>query len=230
MKVTAIIPAAGAGSRIARKKGVRKPFLVVCDKPVLAHTLLAIESSECVNDIIIMVHREDLPRCRHLLKKYGLKKVRSIVPGGKTRSESVKKGLAFLPPDCAAVLIHDGARPFVDKKIIRNAVNACKRSGAAVAGVPVTSTLKFVDRRLMIRSTPDRKRLYIAQTPQVFKTGIIKAAYNGPKYDPAVTDDSILVERLGHKVKIVLGSYRNIKITTPADLILADVLLKKRRI
>ncbi len=230
MRVTAIVPAAGAGSRITKKKGQRKPFFVVSSRPILIHTLLALEGSRCIDDIIVVVHRDDIKRCRTLFKKFKLKKIKIVVSGGKTRFESVKKGLSFVSGASDIVLIHDGVRPFVDKRVIKDSVRACKRFGAAVVGVGVVSTVKALDKRSRIKATVDRKALCIAQTPQVFKRSIILRAYNKASKDGSgITDDSMLVERLGYKVKVVPGSYENIKVTTPGDLMLVEAILRKRK-
>jgi len=229
MNVTAVVPAAGIGSRIARKKGPRKPFLIVKGRPILVHTLNALENSKYINDIIVVVHNKDVGQWRSITSRYRLKKIRNIIAGGKTRHESVKKGLSFIHGSCDMVLIHDGVRPLISGRIIRDTIKACKRYGAAVAGMPVTSTVKTVTKALRVESTPNRKRLYIAQTPQVFKKDIILRAYKRYAMGRGATDDSMLVERLKIKVKMVPGSYDNIKITTPKDLLLAESILMGRR-
>ncbi|MBL7068402.1 MAG: 2-C-methyl-D-erythritol 4-phosphate cytidylyltransferase [Candidatus Omnitrophica bacterium] len=232
MRVTAIVPAAGAGSRIAIKKGRRKPFLIVNDKPILIHTLIALERSGVIDDIIVVVHRDDVARCITALRRYGLRKITRVIAGGKTRFESVRKGLFSVKGNPDAVIVHDGVRPIIDKDIISKSIKACRRFGAAVCGVPATSTHKLVRNDLTVKATADRRRLYSIQTPQVFKKDIILKAYKRYarcKQSDGITDDSVLVEKLGYKVKVVPGSYENIKITTPQDLILAKMLLKRDR-
>jgi len=229
MKVTAIVPAAGAGSRITKKKGRRKPFFILNNKPILIHTLLALEGSRCIDDIIVVVNKNYIAKCKAIVKRYGLKKVDKIISGGETRFESVKEGLAFIAGNSDVVFIHDGVRPLINEKIISDSIKACKRFGAAVCGIPVVSTVKFINNNLTVKATPDRRRLYMVQTPQVFKRHIILRAYkthNRPRR--LITDDSMLVEKLGYKVKIIPGSYENIKVTTAQDMILAESLLKRR--
>ena len=226
MKTIAIVPAAGAGSRF-KKKGRKKPFFIIRNKPILIHTLLALESSGEIDDIIVAVGKNDIAKWKFLFRRFGLKKIRGIVPGGKTRFESVKNALTSAGASGDIILIHDGVRPFVNKRIIADSISACRAHGAAIAAVPVIATVKFVKKGSVVRSTPDRSRLFSAQTPQVFKREVILKGYNEFfSTGRNVTDDSVLVERLGHKVKVVPGSYENIKITTPRDLILAEAMLK----
>ncbi|MEE8360215.1 MAG: IspD/TarI family cytidylyltransferase, partial [Candidatus Omnitrophota bacterium] len=174
MKVTAIVPAAGAGSRFLKKKGRRKPFFILKDRPILAHTLAALSCSDRIDEIVVVVHKGDIKKCRNLIKRYCLKKVRGIVAGGNTRFRSVKNGLAQVPKDADIVFIHDGARPLIDKRMISDSINACRRFGAAVCGVPVISTVKSVRPDLTVKDTPDRKSLYMIQTPQVFRKSTIE--------------------------------------------------------
>jgi len=231
MRVTAIVPAAGAGSRIAEKKGIRKPFLILNSKPILIHTLVALERSSAIDDIIAAVHKDDVARCESALRRYGLKKIVRVIAGGKTRFESVRNALFSVESDSGIIIVHDGVRPIIDRAIITRCVKACGRFGAAVCGVPAKSTHKIVWSNLTVAATLDRRRLYDIQTPQVFKRDIILKAYKryaGRKRSDGITDDSMLVERLGYKVKVVPGSYENIKITTPQDLILTKILLKER--
>ena len=229
MRVTAIVPAAGSGIRMSMKKGRKKPFLIVRGKPLLAYALSTLEGSRAIDDIIVAVGRSDVPRCRAIVKKYGLKKVRKVVPGGRTRFDSVKKALSSLPKSSGVVVIHDGARPLVSRETIEDTVKACRRFDASVCGVPATSTLKFVKKDMTVNMTPDRRELFIIQTPQAFKRELIMKAYGArrkPRDRTYITDDSMLVEMLGYKVKVVRGSYKNIKITTRQDLVLAERLLK----
>lgn len=214
--------------RIAKKRGQRKPLLIVMGKPLLIHTLLALEASGHIDEIIVAVHKNDIRKWNTAIKKFKLKRIKGVIAGGKTRFESVKRSLSFLNDGSGVIVIHDGVRPFVNKKMISDSIEACKVSGAAIVGVPAISTVKSVDRALWVKGTPDRRRLYVTQTPQVFKREVILKAYN-TRYTPDVTDDSMLVERLGYKIKMVLGSYENIKVTTPEDLILVEAILKKRK-
>jgi 2-C-methyl-D-erythritol 4-phosphate cytidylyltransferase len=227
MKVTAIVPAAGAGVRFVKKKGRRKPFFIVKDKPILVHTLTALASSKRIKGIVVVVHKDDVKKCSLLIKRFNLKKIYKVIPGGKTRFESVKKGLSCVPGDSDIIFIHDGVRPLIDKKMISDSIKMCARFDAVACGVPVISTVKSVRSDLTIKATPDRRSLYMIQTPQVFKKDTISKAYRQAVRDGSrITDDAMLVERLGRKIKIVNGSYRNIKVTTPQDLSLAEVLMR----
>lgn len=225
MKVACIVPSAGKGKRLGSRQG--KPFIVLGGKPILAHTLRALEGCAFVNNIILVVSRDKLKACARLVKKYKFKKICTIVHGGEKRFDSVKNGLSRVK-DASFVLIHDGARPFIDRELIKKVFIAAKKYGAALCATASKQTLKSVNGNLFIKETPERKFIWEAQTPQAFKRDLIVKAYKKSKNRNA-TDDSCLVEKLGHKVKIVEGSSRNIKITTPEDLALARVLIKNPR-
>ena len=227
MFVTAIVPSAGVGSRL-KKGGLNKPYLCLRGKPILAHTLRVLESCPQVSEIIVVVNKRFLARCRQdIVKKFRLKKVSRVVAGGATRSRSVYNGLAAVSKKADLVLVHDGARPFLTKDLVKRVINKAKRHGAAIAAVPVIATVKEATSRLNIKTTPDRSKLWMAQTPQVFKRDLIVKAY-GKAFDgkAAATDDAALVEKIGHTVKLIKGSYKNIKITTDVDLELAKLLVR----
>jgi 2-C-methyl-D-erythritol 4-phosphate cytidylyltransferase len=154
----------------------------------------------------------------------GWSKVADVCPGGDERQQSVAVGLGRIK-DCQWVVIHDGARPLVTEDLIKNGLEAAKESGAAVAAVPVTDTIKLADDNGFVMGTPPRKSLWAVQTPQVFRFDIITEAHQ--KAQGMATDDASLVERLGYRVKLYMGSYDNIKITTPSDLTLTEILLQK---
>ena len=154
----------------------------------------------------------------------GWTKVAQVCAGGRRRQDSVAAGLAEIT-DCDWVLIHDGARPFVTPELIKRGLESAKETGAAAAAVPVTDTIKLAGDDRIVRETPPRRYLWTAQTPQVFRFALITEAYRKAKGD--VTDDASLVERAGYKVKLYMGSYGNIKITTPDDLTLAEVIVQK---
>ncbi|NQU95981.1 MAG: 2-C-methyl-D-erythritol 4-phosphate cytidylyltransferase [Candidatus Omnitrophica bacterium] len=223
MKVVCIVPSAGKGKRLG--SGQDKPFVTLGGKPILANTLEALESCKFIDDIIIVVSGNKLKACSELVKKYKFRKVYAIVRGGKKRFDSVKNGLSKVQ-NANFILIHDGARPFIDRELMKKVFVAAKKYGAALCATASKQTLKSVSGNLFIKETPERKFIWEAQTPQAFKKDLITKAYKKSKNRNA-TDDSYLVEKLGHKVKIVKGSYRNIKITTPEDLILARALIKK---
>ena len=225
-KFTAIVLAAGSGKRMNSK--VHKQYLTVAGKPVLYYALRAFEQSE-VSEIVLVTGAGEEAYCRkEIIEKYGLKKVAAVVPGGRERYHSVYEGL------CAArgadyVLIHDGARPMVDEDIIRRSMEAVKRYGACAAGMPVKDTIKLSDEEGFAEQTPERSRLWQIQTPQSFSYPLILGAYQKMlcNEDDAITDDAMVVERITErKVKLIEGSYRNIKITTPDDLVVAEAYLQ----
>jgi 2-C-methyl-D-erythritol 4-phosphate cytidylyltransferase len=221
-RVTAIVVAAGAGLRMG---GIDKLFADVGGMPLLARTLAAFEACPSVDQIILVASEANLDRCWKLVKSYGFKKVTELVPGGARRQDSVQQGLDQVK-DSRWVLIHDGVRPFIDDAVIAAGIEAAREHGAAVAAVPVKDTIKVVNAEHLVRNTPRRETLWAAQTPQVFRIDVIRAAYRDAFGD--VTDDAMLLERLGQPVKVYQGSYENIKITTPEDLDLAECILKRR--
>jgi len=196
--------------------------------PIIVHTLAALNNSGCVDEIIVAAHKADIDGIEKLFKRFRVKRVKKVVRGGRTRTASVANALAHVSGDTDIVLIHDGVRPFADKKMIGAAVSAAKASGAAVCGVPVVPTVKFVDKMKCVIKTPERSGLYEIQTPQVFKKDIIikaYAAHAARKGNEGAHDDSSLVERMGRKVVVTPGSRRNIKITTREDLAVARGLI-----
>lgn len=222
-KVCAIVTAAGASRRMA---GLDKIFALVAGKPVLAHTLQAFQSCDLIAEVVLVLSEANLPQGEGLVRTYGFSKVTAICPGGKLRQDSVRQGLSLLH-DCAWAVIHDGARPCVTPDLIEAGLAAARQTGAAIAAVPVKDTIKRVDPTGTILETPHRAALWSAQTPQVFRFDIIFQAYS--KAQEEATDDAALVEAMGREVKVYMGSYDNIKITTQADLALADVILMGRQ-
>jgi 2-C-methyl-D-erythritol 4-phosphate cytidylyltransferase len=221
-RVTAIIVAAGAGLRMG---GIDKLFADVGGMPLLARTLTAFEACPSVDQIILVASESNLDRCWKLVRSYGFKKVTELVPGGARRQDSVQQGLDQVK-DSLWVMIHDGVRPFIDDTLIAAGIEAAREFGASVAAVPVKDTIKVVNADHFVRNTPKRETLWAAQTPQVFRIDVIRAAYRDAFGD--VTDDAMLLERLGQPVKVYQGSYENIKITTPEDLDMAECILKRR--
>ncbi len=225
MKITAVIPAAGCGKRLGGRKD--KVFVPLGDRPVLFYTLRALENSKLIDEIILIVGSRYLGYVKNVfLPKFRFSKVKKVASGGRTRAISVSKGLSLLSQDTDLVLIHDGARPFIDKYIIEKTVMEAGKSGAAVSGVPVKFTVKRV-RGKKIEETVERKNLWEIQTPQVFKKDVLLRCYKKSKekkFSP--TDDAQVLERYGYKVKVVEGKSSNIKITTPEDLMLAKAILK----
>ena len=227
---TAIVLAAGQGRRMGTE--TQKQYLEILGKPVLWYSLEAFQKSEIIDDIIIVVGKGQEEYCKkEIVEKYQIQKVKKIVSGGAERYHSVWNGLKELQ-ESGYVFIHDGARPFVDEEMIKRAYENVLQYKACVVGMPVKDTIKIADSSRFAQETPDRNRVWSVQTPQVFETAIIKNAYEIllKQEDNSVTDDAMVVEKtLGKKVKLVQGSYENIKITTPEDLDIARVFAKKQK-
>jgi len=229
-KVTALIPAAGAGKRMGKAKSKAKQFLLLGDKPLLAHTLLAFQRAPEIDEIIPIISQEDVEDClRDIIERYRISKVKTLVIGGKERHDSVLNGLQKTGKDTGVVLVHDGVRPFVTPEMITEACGFAKKGECVTVGVPIKDTIKEVDDHKIVRRTLERGRLWAIQTPQAFPVKILKHAYEESyKLKMFGTDDATLVERTGGTVRVIMGSYENIKITTPEDLILAEEILKRR--
>lgn len=226
--VSAVIVAGGKGKRIGGD--IPKQYIKLKDKEIIAYTLEAFINIEEISEIILVVPENDIEYCHeNILKKYGYEKWVKIAAGGQERQDSVYNGLSACKNN-DIVLIHDGARPFVSDKIIRECIACAYKAGACTAAVPVKDTIKTVDSSGVVIDTPDRSRLYAVQTPQAFKYELILNAHKKWRSDirrkPA-TDDTQMAEYMGVKVQIVKGSYDNIKITTPEDIILGEILAEK---
>ena len=226
---TAIVLAAGSGKRMGTK--VHKQYLLMGGKPVLYYSLKAFQDSELIDEIILVAGRGEEEYCREqIVEKYKISKVKKIISGGAERYDSVWNGLQETKED-GVVFIHDGARPFVNEAIIRRGYECVSSDHACVAGMPAKDTVKIVDENGFVADTPDRSRVWIVQTPQIFDTRLIKEAYRllMEKDHPPVTDDAMAVEQMLHfPVRLFYGSYENIKITTPEDLETAESFLKNR--
>ena len=225
-KYAAIVLAAGSGKRMNSK--VHKQYLIIQDRPVLYYSLKAFEDS-AVDEIVLVVGKGEEKFCRkEIVDKYGISMVKAIVEGGKERYHSVFEGLKQTS-DADYVLIHDGARPFVNQDIIRRCMQEVQKYQACVVGMPVKDTIKIADEGGYAKQTPDRKNVWMIQTPQTFSYALIYEAYEEmlKTEDTAITDDAMVLERIkGKKSKLIEGSYRNIKITTPEDLLIANVYLQ----
>ncbi|MBC8591613.1 2-C-methyl-D-erythritol 4-phosphate cytidylyltransferase [Wansuia hejianensis] len=224
--VSVIIAAAGMSNRMGSK--INKQFIAIDNKPILAHTLEKFEQCQYIDEIILVSKEEEVEYCRkEIVRKYGFKKVNKIIRGGKERQDSIYNGLLALNEKTDIVLTHDGARPFVRIKNIEDGIKGVLEYGACVIGVPVKDTIKVIDESKGIHHTPKRDLLWAAQTPQCFWTHLIKKGYEYAITEGIVgTDDSSLVEKMGHEVKMIMGNYDNIKITTPEDLIVAESISK----
>lgn len=220
-----VIVAAGTGSRM--KKDINKQFIKLKNKEIVAHTIEKFYNSENIDDIVVVI-REDEEEYfnKNIKEKYGFTNIK-VAHGGNERQDSVFNGIKMLKKECDVVLIHDGARPFVTDDIIKKSINKANEHNAIVVGVKVKDTIKVVSDNGNIVDTPNRSYLWAVQTPQVFKYDIItkayEDAYNNNYYG---TDDAMLVERIGYNVKIIEGSYNNIKITTQEDLEFGEQILK----
>lgn len=222
--VTAVVAAAGSGRRMGRE--VNKVFLPLAGRPILARSVAAVASCPEVDGLVVVVAPGEEEQAAEIIAPLALAKPWLVVAGGAERQHSVANALAAVPAAADIILIHDGARPLVDADTIGAAIAAAREHGAAGVAVPVKDTIKTVDEGGCIAATPDRRTLWAIQTPQVFAAPLLREAYAAAAAAGVLaTDDAALVERLGRKVRIVPGSYRNIKITTPEDMIMAQALL-----
>jgi 2-C-methyl-D-erythritol 4-phosphate cytidylyltransferase len=221
----AIIAAAGTGSRMASNRP--KQFLQLAGTPIIFHTLKPFELCDSIQEVIVVLPAAESAAFLAQAGKSRLRKLTRVVPGGATRADSVKRGLMSIRAATAEIVaVHDGVRPFVTVEEIDETVAAARRDGAAILATPVTDTIKVIDGDTVVE-TLARQHLRQALTPQCFRYDLLREAYDvADVTDPALTDESALVERLGHKVTIVEGSPRNIKITTPRDLLIAETFLK----
>lgn len=235
--VTAIIPAAGSGLRFGLKEN--KTFYPLKDKPLLLWPLQTLETLQEIVDIILVVRSEDIAKTSELVDKYGIKKAKKIITGGKERQDSVFNGLKSIEKNTKFVLIHDGVRPFIDSELVRSMISHMLQHQSVIdgiiTGVPVKDTIKIVEGRglsdvsngLFVKETLKRDLLWAIHTPQVFLTDKILRAYEKALKDSLYcTDDSALLENYGGKIKLLLGSYKNIKITTIDDIKIAEAFLR----
>jgi 2-C-methyl-D-erythritol 4-phosphate cytidylyltransferase len=228
-RTAAVILAAGKGTRMGGK--IHKQYRELCGKPLLYYALYAFENSS-VDDIVLVTGSGETEYCqKEIVEKYGFKKVTAIREGGRERYHSVYEGLKAVK-DCAYVLIHDGARPCITKNTIQAAKEGAKKYQACVVGMPVKDTIKISDQEEFALKTPNRNHLWLIQTPQAFAYKLVKEAYEklmmSEKYQAGVTDDAMVVENMTNaKVKLIQGDYTNIKVTTPEDMEIAQVLLNR---
>lgn len=234
MKYTAIVLAGGSGSRMKSK--VKKQYLQMGDYPVLWYSLAVLEKSSRIDEIILVCGKGEQEQCRSLfVDTYGFQKIVKVVEGGKERYHSVYEGLKAAK-GCDYVLIHDGARPFLDEEMLVRLTAALPIWNACVVGMPVKDTIKLADPDTgCVQATPDRSLLWTIQTPQAFRYDLIRSAYDTLIQEESagtltqkVTDDAMVAERAGASVKLIEGSYNNIKITTPEDLVFARAILETR--
>jgi 2-C-methyl-D-erythritol 4-phosphate cytidylyltransferase/2-C-methyl-D-erythritol 2,4-cyclodiphosphate synthase len=251
---SAVIPASGLGRRLNSDRG--KAFTDIGGMPLIARTIAVFQNSPAIDEIVLIAQSDRIEDARALADQFGFSKVASIVPGGEVRQDSVRNGIAAVSKSSDIIAIHDGARPFVTPEIIQASIDAACEDSAAIVAVPVIDTIKSSstnplarslaglstvssakvgdgregnpDRRF-VGSTLDREKLWAIQTPQTFRRDVILTAFERAYADGFVgTDDASLVERMGIPVRIVQGSYENIKITTPTDLRLAEAIMESR--
>lgn len=225
-KNIAIVLAAGQGKRMHSK--VQKQFLEIQGRPVLYYSMRCFQECSKIDEIILVTGEESIAYCQEeIVKKYGFTKVAAVVCGGKERYDSVYAGLCACS-DCEYVLIHDGARPFITEEMILRGLDKAKETGASVIGMPSKDTIKLADKEGFVKETPERNCVWTIQTPQIFLYSLIRSAHESiRKKDMSnITDDAMVVEQeSGVKVALAEGSYRNIKITTPEDLYVAEAFL-----
>ena len=229
IKCTAVMLAAGVGRRMGTD--VRKQYLMLGDMPVFLHSIRTMQESEC----IVMSHKDDVAIVRELLEEYRLtKKLRKIEVGGKERVNSVANGLEAIDWPCDYVFIHDCARPFLDQETLFRLFETVQKTNACCAGVPSKDTVKVVDENRDVKATPNRADVWIVQTPQVFSLDLIRDAHRKAlareeyllSHGIVLTDDSMVAELSGNcRVRMVMATYRNIKITTPEDLVIGNAFL-----
>lgn len=224
--LSAIVLAAGAGRRL--NASVPKPLVKIGTKQVVIYSLESFNKHPDIDEIIVVASVQNKAAIIKAIKDYSFKKIKALCLGGKRRQDSVYKGIKAASPSSNWVLIHDCARPFINSKLITKVISTAKKSGGAILGVPVKATIKSVKGDFLVDKTLDRANLWEIQTPQVFKKELILKAYNLYAKEN-FTDDASLVEKLGGRVKIVQGSYENIKITTRVDLLLAGLMVLKAR-
>ena len=234
MKIGAVCLAAGRGTRMESE--VQKQYLLLEGKPIIYYSLKAFQESK-VDQVVLVVPSGEEEYCRReIVEKYGFTKVKKIISGGKKRYHSVFQGLSVLP-QVDYVLIHDGARPFLTTDIIERSIKGAIENRACVVGMPVKDTIKIADDNQNIETTPERSRVWQIQTPQSFCYSLIKEAYErllqqeqeGNLHNLSITDDAMVVEHfMKCKVKLIQGSYENIKITTPEDMLVAQAFIQKK--
>lgn len=220
--VGAVIAAAGSSSRMGGRDKLAEPLDGI---PVILRTLAAVEAVPEIREIVVVTREDRVEEYRRLLGQCS--RLRAVVPGGSTRQESVRNGVRALSPDCTLAAIHDGARPLVTPEVFARCIEAARSCGAATAAVPVKDTIKLADEAGRVLDTPDRSRLWAVQTPQIFdRERYLRAAEEAGRRGLSCTDDCQLFEAMGWEVQLVMGDYRNLKLTTPEDFLAAGAYLE----
>ena len=220
--VGAVIAAAGSSSRMGGRDKLAEPLDGI---PVILRTLAAVEAVPEIREIVVVTREDRVEEYRRLLGQCS--RLRAVMPGGSTRQESVRNGVRALSPDCTLAAIHDGARPLVTPEVFARCIEAARSCGAATAAVPVKDTIKLADEAGRVLDTPDRSRLWAVQTPQIFdRERYLRAAEEAERRGLSCTDDCQLFEAMGWEVQLVMGDYRNLKLTTPEDFLAAGAYLE----
>ncbi|MGB9867453.1 MAG: 2-C-methyl-D-erythritol 4-phosphate cytidylyltransferase [Bacillota bacterium] len=223
-KVSAVILAAGTGSRM----GLRKQFLYAGGRPLISYSLCTFDSCEEVDEVVLVCRLEDLPMMKFIVNNLGLSKLKKVVTGGETRQESARRGLEALDAESGLVLIHDAARPLVSKELIRRLIAEAEHNEAVVPGLAVKDTVKFVGQDGYVLTTPRRESVFVIQTPQLFTVSLIKRAHLAAlEAGWSCSDDASLVEKLGVRVKVIEGEESNFKVTTPKDVSYLEFVMMK---
>jgi 2-C-methyl-D-erythritol 4-phosphate cytidylyltransferase/2-C-methyl-D-erythritol 2,4-cyclodiphosphate synthase len=226
---SAIIPASGLGRRLSDSL-TGKAFVDLAGRPLISYTIATFQHHPDIDDIVIVAREVDVKAIEDLVKREGFSKVHAIVVGGEQRQDSVRNGLRAVSISSDVIAIHDGARPLVDEAIISRCIDGARQAGAVIAAVPVIDTIKSSPDGKVVHDTPDRRNLYAVQTPQAFNAALIRSAHERAHAEGFVgTDDASLVERLGAPVGLVMGSYRNVKVTTPSDIKFAEAMIVQER-
>ncbi len=226
-RCTAVIVAAGSATRM---QGIDKIMANLAGEPVIVHTVRAFENAECIDEIVVVARQDRLEEVQKVLQSGGFSKLTAVVPGGETRMDSVEAGLKAADRNSTLVAIQDGARPMVTGEIIGVAVQAATRCHAAAPGIPVKDTVKVIDGDNKVVSTPQRSTLRAVQTPQVFDRDLLQAAWQAARQqNQSYTDDCGAMEGIGMRVYMTEGSEENLKITTPFDLQVAELIMRGRK-
>ncbi len=227
--VVALVPAAGRGLRMGGS--VPKQFLSIGGEPLIVQSLRVLQAASVIDQIVLAVPSADVEYCeREIVARHRFTKVTRVVAGGAERQDSVRCALAQIPSDTEIVLIHDAVRPFVTQRMVEEVVAAARKEGAAIIALPMRDTVKQVRKDGMIERTVDRSPLWLAQTPQAFRRDWIETAHRKGQIEGVqATDDSFLVEWLGHSVAVVEGSGENIKVTRPEDMVIGEAILAARK-
>ncbi|NOT21862.1 MAG: 2-C-methyl-D-erythritol 4-phosphate cytidylyltransferase [Nitrospiraceae bacterium] len=227
--VVALVPAAGRGLRMGGS--VPKQFLSIGGEPLIVQSLRVLQAASAIDQIVLAVPSADIEYCeREIVARHRFTKVTRVVAGGAERQDSVRCALAQIPSDTEIVLIHDAVRPFVTQRMVEEVVAAARKEGAAIIALPMRDTVKQVRKDGMIERTVDRNPLWLAQTPQAFRRDWIETAHRKGQIEGVqATDDSFLVEWLGHSVAVVEGSGENIKVTRPEDMVIGEAILAARK-